>query len=168
MEEIAIRHAEPGDAEALHALYQLPKAIAGTLQLPYPSLALWQKRLQEAPANLHVLAAELDGKLVGSLGLKLESHLARRRHVAWIGMAVHDHFHNQGVGSALLKAAIDLAENWLQLTRLELTVFADNEAAIHLYKKFGFVEEGILKAYAMRNGRLCDALAMAKIRSLQF
>ncbi len=52
----------------------------------------------------------------------------------------------------MLEAAITLAENWLQLTRLELTVFADNEAALALYRKFGFELEGSHRQYAFRNG----------------
>ena len=36
---------------------------------------------------------------------------------------------------------IDLAENWLGLTRIELTVYADNASAIALYKKFNFEVE---------------------------
>src|SRR5712691_4482721 len=49
------------------------------------------------------------------------------------------------VGTALMTAAIDLADNWLDLSRLELTVYTDNEAAMRLYKKLGFVIEGTHK-----------------------
>ncbi len=54
-----------------------------------------------------------------------------------------------GVGRALLKTVIDLADNWLNLKRIELTVYVDNERAINLYKKFGFEIEGESKAYAL-------------------
>jgi ribosomal protein S18 acetylase RimI-like enzyme len=52
-------------------------------------------------------------------------------------MSVHDEFCGRGIGSALLAAFIDLSDNWLNLKRLELTVYVDNEPAIRLYKKFG-------------------------------
>jgi putative acetyltransferase len=55
---------------------------------------------------------------------------------------VRDDWHGQGVGTALIEAAIDLADNWRNLTRLELRVFTDNAPAIHLYEKVGFEIEG--------------------------
>ena len=55
-------------------------------------------------------------------------------------MAVHDDWAGRGVGTALMQAALDLADNWLGLTRVELTVWADNQAALALYRKAGFVE----------------------------
>src|SRR6267378_2148434 len=87
----------------------------------------------------------------------------RRSHVGYIGMAVHDEWHHQGVGSALLQAAISLADNWLHLLRLELTVYTDNEVAVRLYKKHGFFIEGTHRAYALRDGKYVDAYAMARI-----
>lgn len=79
-------------------------------------------------------------------------------------MAVHEQWQGRGVGTALLAAAIDLADNWLNLLRLELTVYTDNEAAIHLYRKSGFETEGTLRHYAFRDGVLVDAYAMARLK----
>jgi hypothetical protein len=36
--EIFVRHAEPEDYEAIHGIYLGPRAVAGTLQLPFQSL----------------------------------------------------------------------------------------------------------------------------------
>lgn len=77
-------------------------------------------------------------------------------------MAVRDDWQGKGVGSALLKAAIDLADNWLNLTRLELEVFTDNEAAVQLYMKFDFEVKGLLREYGFRNGKYVDVYAMAR------
>ena len=81
-----------------------------------------------------------------------------------VGMSVRDDWQGRGVGTELLKAAIDLAERWLNLTRLELFVFTDNKPAIRLYERFGFAVEGTLRQYAYRDGRFVDALAMARLR----
>ncbi len=63
-----------------------------------------------------------------------------------------------------MQALVDLADGWTPFTRLELTVYADNARAIALYRAFGFEDEGLLRGYALRNGRYVDALAMARIR----
>lgn len=80
-------------------------------------------------------------------------------------MGVRDDWAGKGVGSALMAAALDLADNWLNLHRIELTVFVDNEAALALYRKFGFVEEGRARDYAFRQGRYVDVFYMARVRS---
>jgi putative acetyltransferase len=79
-----------------------------------------------------------------------------------MGVAVE--WQGKGVGSKLLAAALDIADNWMNLQRVELSVFADNDAAISLYCKFGFETEGLLRDYAVRDGVLVDTLSMARLR----
>ncbi len=160
---ITIRRAAVGDAEAIQATFASPKAMAGTLQVPFPSLEKWRKWLADSPADDYVLVAEVAGEVVGNLGLHATSKSPRRRHAAGLGMSVRDDWHGRGVGSALLAAAIDLADNWLNYTRIELTVYTDNDVALALYRKFGFEIEGTLRDYAFRGGRFIDAYTMARI-----
>ena len=158
--KITIRHAEPVDAAALRDLYAMPHAQAGTLHLPYPTLGLWQQRLESS--GVVALVAEVDGLLVGQIALHVEPN-PRRKHVAGIGMGVRDDWAGKGVGSALLGAVLEMADNWLNLHRIELTVYTDNEAALALYGKFGFVEEGRARDFAFRQGRYVDVLYMARV-----
>ena len=160
--DVLVRHAEPTDFEAVRQIYAGPKAVAGTLQVPYPSADLWQKRLSENQPDTRMLVAVVVGKIVGHVGIH-PSYRPRRAHVASLGMAVHDEWHGKGIGSALLAAAISLADNWLNLLRLELTVYTDNKAAVHLYEKFGFVIEGEHRAFALRDGAYISAYAMARL-----
>lgn len=160
---ITIRRAEPEDYAAVQAIYAMPRAQAGTLQLPFPSLDLWRQRMQAVDPNAHVLLACAGGQVVGQLGLYVAAN-PRRRHVGEIGMGIRDDWQGKGVGTALLGAAIDLADRWLQLRRLELQVYADNAAGIALYTRHGFVEEGRHRDYAFRDGAFVDALSLARIR----
>jgi putative acetyltransferase len=160
---ITIRAAEPDDADDLAILFNCRGVVAGTLQLPFSSVEHRRERLAEPPPGTHQLVALVDGRVVGMLGLHLEQG-PRRRHAAAFGMAVHDDFQGQGLGSALMRAMLDLADNWLGLRRIELFVYTDNAPAIHLYEKFGFRLEGTARKYALRAGQYVDAQMMARVR----
>ncbi len=160
---IAVRAREPGDAEAIAKIMGCPGVIAGTMQLPFRSVEERRARIAQSSPDDHWLVAELDGHVVGMLGLHVQPR-PRRRHCGGLGVSVHDEFAGRGVGTALMVAAIDLADNWLGLRRLELEVYTDNAAAIRLYEKFSFVREGTLRAYALRAGEYVDAYTMARVR----
>ncbi|KJV28029.1 hypothetical protein VI06_13285 [Aquitalea magnusonii] len=166
MSQFRIRKPGPADAAALRALMSDPLCYGNTLQLPYPSMQLWQQRLTASDPLHHALLLETaEGQVIahGSLWRECAPRLA---HGASLGMAVQREWQGQGVGSALLQAMLDLADNWLGLHRVELTVFTDNAAALGLYRKYGFVQEACLRAYALRNGRYEDVLKMARLRPM--
>jgi putative acetyltransferase len=165
--DILIRHAELDDLPAIHEIYSCPKAFSGTLQLPYPSLELWRKRLSNIPDGTYYLVAIVDRKVVGHLGLYTFPNTPRRKHAGTFGMGVHDDWQGKGIGTALLKACVDMADNWLNLKRLELEVYTDNEAAIRLYERFGFVHEGTLRQHAFRDGKYVDSYLMARFHSCE-
>ena len=52
-----------------------------------------------------------------------------------IGMSVAREAQRQGGGTALMQALCDYADRWIGALRLELTVCADNEPAIALYRR---------------------------------
>lgn len=150
------------DAAAVCAMASLPKFRRGTLRPPFPSLEGTRAWMEKGGADDLQIVAFLDDRLVGSAGL---SRLGgRRRHVADLAIGVHDEAQGIGVGKALMHALVDAADQWLDLHRIELTVFADNAPAVRLYRHFGFVEEGRLRDYAFRDGSYADALCMARIR----
>lgn len=161
---ITIRRTEPDDYKALHQIFSGPKAVWGTLQTPFPSAEQWRKRLAEPPEGLFSLVACVEQEVVGQLSLQTFPSRPRRRHAGQIGMAVRDDWQGRGVGSALMQAAVDLADKWLNLTRLELEVYVDNEPAIRLYEKFGFKIEGTLVDFGFREGQYVDTYFMARLR----
>ena len=161
--EITIRKAEPADSEAIWKCYTAPQVVRNTLQLPYRSLESVRDHLTKSAEGDHILVAVVNGEVVGVIGLHTSSR-PRVNHRGEIGMMVRDDWRGKGVGAALMRAVIDLANKWLNLTRIELTVFTDNEAAIALYRKFGFEVEGTLRKYAFCDGNFVDAYAMARVK----
>jgi putative acetyltransferase len=162
--DFTIRRAEPGDYAGFARTFTDESMYAGTLQTPYPSQEMWRKRLADPPEGDYLLLACAGEEIIGHAGLHPTGKSPRRAHAMAIGMGVVGAWQRKGVGSALLAALVDLADNWLNVFRLELTVFADNERAIALYRKFGFETEGTHRAYALRAGEYVDAFAMARVR----
>jgi RimJ/RimL family protein N-acetyltransferase len=107
------------------------------------------------------LIAELDGRALahGSLwpmGLRKVSHVLR------LDMCVHlGHWH-QGYGEALLRSLLAWAHTTSRARKVELLVRSENVAAVALYRKVGFLEEGRLKERVrLQAGRYVDDISMA-------
>ncbi|CAN7397428.1 GNAT family N-acetyltransferase [Phyllobacterium sp. LjRoot231] len=160
----SIRSTRVTDFEQITILSNLPLYRAGTLRLPYQSLEQTRKWLEGHGTSTLSIVAEIEEQIVGLAGL--HRFEGRRLHAAELGIGVHDAFTGGGIGKALLGALIDAADNWLNIKRIELTVFTDNTPAIRLYEKFGFETEGLLKANAFKEGRYADAYAMARVRGI--
>lgn len=163
---ITVRRASPKDAAAYARIMGDPAVYPGLMQLPFTNEELWHARLTEgsAPGKPDLLlAAEIDGEVVGTSGLHPAGPQLRRRHALYLGLSVASAAQGRGVGSALMAAMCDYADRWVAALRVELTVFVDNERAIGLYRKFGFETEGRLRAYALRDGQYVDVFTMARL-----
>ncbi|WP_162910039.1 GNAT family N-acetyltransferase [Aggregatilinea lenta] len=161
--EIVVRGAEAEDWEDAAMIFEHRAVIRNLLQIPYMSRDTVRDRYENPLPDRHALVAVVHDRVVGILGLHFNT--GRQSHVASLGLMVHSDYQGRGVGTALMAAAIDLAENWLGCTRMELDVFTDNDVAIRLYQKFGFETEGTLRQFAMRDGVLDDVYLMARVRT---
>ena len=161
---LLIRPVEVEDAAEVARLQRMPGYRFGTLRPPHPSVASVRKFLEGISPEDVLLGAFVAERLVGLAGLHRLA--GRRRHAATLGIGIADDMTRQGIGSALIQALLDAADNWLDIKRVELTVFHDNAEAIRLYERFGFAHEGLMRAYAFRQGSYVDVVAMARIRGL--
>lgn len=111
--------------------------------------------------NTCVLVARHAGDVVGFVVCE-GGQLARMRHCAKLEIYLDHEVRGLGLGQALMEAAITWAREHDEVTKLGLCVFADNERAIQLYEKLGFVVEGRrVREYRERDGRYRDDLVMA-------
>ena len=165
-EPITLRRATPADAPEFARINSHPAVQPNLMQLPFANTERWRQVLSDndQPGRVNcVLVAERGGCMVGSAGLHPVEHAVRRRHVAMLGIAVAADAQGQGVGRTLMQALCDFADQWAQILRIELTVFADNERAIKLYRSLGFELEGTHRGYALRHGVFADVLSMARL-----
>jgi putative acetyltransferase len=159
-----IRHLEPRDYAAIHAMFDSDPVLDGTMRLPYTSPEDSEDRLKRAPGRIQLVAC-IDDETVGYANLVTFPNVPRHRHAGEVYMiAVREDMHGRGIGRALMEAMLDLADNWLQLSRVGLMVWATNTRAIRLYESLGFELEGTLKRYVFGRGRYLDACFMGRIR----
>ena len=161
--EIKVRHVHAEDYLSVHQIMLSDRVIRGTMRLPYQSHDHTRTRLEPADGATKLVACVGD-EVVGYCELMTFPNVPRHRHVGEIEMIVtHEAWCGKGVGNALMAAMIDLADNWLQLTRLGLTVWTTNKEAIELYREFGFALEGTMPGYVYCEGKYIDAHIMGRL-----
>ena len=166
--QFTIRPVQAGDGKGINALRRMPGVFENTLGIPSELVHRNEERIQALGRNDHQFVAvaedEAGGeRIIGTAFLGVYEN-PRTRHSGGVGVMVHADCQRQGVGTRLMEALLDIADNWLMLARVELTVFVDNAGAIALYEKLGFAVEGTRRAAAIRNGRYMDEYMMARIR----
>ena len=110
---------------------------------------------------------ERDGQNVGMF--KLIQLTYRSSHIAYLGgVAMHPDYAGKGYGFLMMLAIIDYGKA-LGLKRIELSTAVTNEKAIHLYKKVGFREEGIMQnyTYLKNENRYLDEMLMAYLYPIE-
>jgi RimJ/RimL family protein N-acetyltransferase len=162
---VAVRSATPGDARELAQLVDAVAAEPETWLLMVPGQRAgreWKKQIAQAaadPGSL-LLAAILEGRMVGNLGLRPDPHRASA-HVVVLGMSVLADVRGAGVGTALLQTAL----TWAGAhggAKATLSVFPHNRRAIAFYERHGFETEGLRRRQFVRQGRALDELLMAR------
>jgi putative acetyltransferase len=161
--EIQIRHVRDDDADAVHRILEAAHVTRGTMRLPYHSRETVKERIRHVDGVIKLVALG-EGKVAGYAELVTHAEL-RHRHAGEVNIiATHPDFRGRQVGRALMGSIIDLADNWLQLTRLGLTVWTSNASAIALYRQFNFAVEGTMARYVFLGGQYVDAHVMGRVR----
>jgi putative acetyltransferase len=146
--------------EALDSVAREKKFLSTTKAPPLEQSVAFYKALAAA-GMAHYLVLEGE-RVVGWVDVA-RTFGQSRAHVGILGMALIGEARHKGLGSVLLAAAI--AHSWKQgLSRLELTVRADNLNAQALYKRFGFQQEGVLRNGCLVDGQYFDMHFMALLR----
>jgi RimJ/RimL family protein N-acetyltransferase len=111
--------------------------------------------------NLPAFFALDADRVVGWVDIHREERPAHR-HRGVLGMGVHKDYRGHGIGRSLLAAALAKAKE-VGLIRVDLTVYAGNTAAIALYRKCGFVEEGRIVKGRFLDGQFDDVIQMGLV-----
>lgn len=116
-------------------------------------------RSLEGNAN-NVMFLALDGNEIVGLSTITSTHKIKSRHEGELGIVVAKKYHGQGIGTKLIRMAIDWCKGNDVTTRIHLDVSADNLTAISIYLKLGFIMEGCLKNQTLIDGIYYDTYVM--------
>jgi RimJ/RimL family protein N-acetyltransferase len=157
MAEFVVRPARAGDARAMAELFAAVAAERDGIATE-PPVDVDERAAAFASSADGSLVAAADGRIVGMI------HIEASRHgFGEFGMLVDRAWRGRGVGSALVQAAVDRARRQ-GLHKLCLEVFPHNTAAIALYRKCGFAEEGRrVGQYRRASGQLWDTIMMGRL-----
>lgn len=164
MAEIIVLEAQNSDSEAI---FELLNNVCEESEFVTRDTASSQMSLEELcryidnqsdSSNEICLVAKLENKVIGILNISSVGN------VGDVFLAVLEKYRGYGIGQLLMDALIDWVEHTPVIKCLELTVQVKNEIAIYIYKKYGFVIEGIQKrAVKTRDGEFRDVYAMARL-----
>ena len=163
---VEIRKAVKNDAEQIISVMKNAEASGfmlfdlGERKVVVESFATFIKTVNQNEKSGIFIADEKD-RIVGYLIVQGEKH-KWTSHRAYIAVGIHSDSRRKGVGRALFLHVIDWAEK-VGLHRLDLTVLTDDNATVDLYKKMGFIIEGINRDSLMINGAYVDEYYMAKL-----
>jgi RimJ/RimL family protein N-acetyltransferase len=160
-----VRPAQPSDAKACLAVVweatnERPRTLM-TSPEEFWSPRQWRKHRRGWEDDGVWLVAELDGRVVGSLGCE-RGKRPRERHVCEFGITVGSAYRGLGVGGAM----ITTLETWaaeFDVERIQLRVFDTNDRARGLYEKLGYSNEGTERAAVKFPDEYIDAVRMSKL-----
>lgn len=158
-----LRPGRPTDGRALARLFaDVRKEGRWLITTPgavsEPSEAFWISEMIRAAEHL-VLVAEADGDVIGNVLVSVDRGIATE-HVGVLSITIADGWRDVGIGSEMVAAA----QGWAHqrgLRKLALGVFPDNERAIAVYTKRGFVHEGLRRMQYRSGGEFRDEVLMA-------
>ena len=160
-----IREATKADAQALLDYIRM---VAGETEFLSFDPTEWVTTLEQEEAfiekhrtgeNTLIIVAESEDRVVGLLNVHA-THKKRLRHNGEFGITVAQSHWGTGIGSAFMTYMIDWAKKNPVIRKLNLKVNASNKKAIHMYEKFGFKIEGLIKRDIFLHGEFHDAYVM--------
>lgn len=165
--QVVIRQAKVTDAQNLLSTFKtyipqsefIPKLESEIKLRTLEQQEKWIRNLISAKNSI-LLVAEIDNEIVGNVDLTGSSRKVME-HTAVVGMGMLKDWRNTGLGTAMLTQAIRWAKENPVLELVWLQVYTDNVLGMSLYKKLGFVDNGVVKNFFKTEGRYYDNLTMS-------
>lgn len=159
---IALRPAEPRDARSFSTFWRAVVAegrYVRSEEVGTPA-RVYRARFRRSWTEREAQVVALDGdRIVGHVYIQREAHPVTR-HVSTLGIAVAADHRGRGIGASLMAEAFRWARS-VGVEKIMLSVYPHNDAAIALYRRFGFVEEGRLVGHSRKSSGYEDEILMS-------
>ncbi len=160
---VTVRQRRREDAEALFGMYSSMSDDARRWTMAPITRERIDRWLSQEEQVFAIVATTGD-RVVGHSAFFIHG-FARLKGCADIGIQIHQDFQGVGLGTAMTEICIRRAKE-ADIHRLSLEVVAENEVAVHLYDKLGFVREGVKRdAFFGEDGKYHDLVVMGQILS---
>jgi RimJ/RimL family protein N-acetyltransferase len=163
--QFTLQHAGPSDAEQILAYFEQIASESenisfgsGEFGMSVEEEQAFLRQSAEAPTSLYVLA-KIAGEIAGILTFSTGKR-ARLQHAGEFGISVLRKYWGLGLANRMLTYLIDWARQNGTIRKINLRVRVDNLPAIHLYEKYGFVQEGRPTRDFYLHGEFVDAYMM--------
>ncbi len=163
--KISLRYQQVKDAKRYFEILQSPNFtyFSTTVNSIAEERGFLKKTREKRKKNLaHNFAIILSNKVVGGVGIMINQH---REYIGEIGYLVDENYWGQGIATAAVKLAEDIAFNKLKLKRIEILVHPKNKGSRRVAEKCGYIKQAILKKHIKgKDGKLKSSVVYAKIK----
>ena len=165
-DRVLLRPMEKADTDDVLRMRSVPDMLAQLFSDEPPTREghlRWLEQIQAQGTRQEFMMIErAKGLSIGTAGLDHIEHKHRR---AEFGILIGDaEARGKGLAFEAGRLLLEYAFNKLGLHRVYLHTFPDNEPALHLYRKLGFIQEGLLRHHVLKNGQHRDVIVMAVLR----
>ncbi|MBM7643462.1 GNAT family N-acetyltransferase [Streptococcus loxodontisalivarius] len=168
-QEVLFGEAEVSDAKALLDFLDKVGEQSDFIDIDESGMQMSLAQMEESlsyrleSTNNICLIAKLGERVIAMLNVAADFR-EQTRHIGDIFIVVDKDYWGYGLGQTLMDLCLDWAQETEDISRLELTVQARNERAVHVYQKFGFEIEGVKKRGAkLKDGEFLDVYLMGKL-----
>lgn len=165
---VALRPMERADTDDVLCMRSDPEVLAQLFTeetLTREGHLRWlEQMLAQGTRQEFMIVERVNGRSIGTIGL---NHIDPKHRRAEFGILIGNaEARGKGLAFEASRLLLDYAFNKVGLHRVYLHAFADNEPALHLYRKIGFVQEGLLRQHVLKNGQYRDVVVMAFLQGV--
>ena len=167
-EKIILREIEEGDLNSIVKWRNDPAILRWLFS--YSPLSKvkqrkwYEKYLDDVTQQIFIIEVKEEKIPIGTVGLTNIDYKNQRGELTII--IGEKNYRGRGLGDECLNLLVKFAFDEMNLRKIKTLVFSDNEKAIKLYEKCGFVEEGVLKEEIFKDGMYKDVLIMGIWREI--